>query len=575
MQITKEKRKDVWIRVFRNFIIVLAVIIIGLVVVYNLKTKITPPEIIDISVLEMERGNPSPDFFRVGNSWLKKNKYGLWEMYLEGSPFEIGVINGKLTKELIKIQEDAFVEQINTLIPSKSYLRFLKYFIGWFNRDIDEYIPEEYLQEIYGVSFGASDGYEYIGNNYERMLNYHGAHDIGHALQSLALVGCTSFGSNFNSVDSSMIIGRNFDFYINESFAKNKIVAFVNPDLGHKFMYVTWASMIGVVSGMNEKGITVTINAAKSDIPTKATMPISLLAREILQYAGNIDEAVEVAEKRKTFVSESIFIGSAFDNKAIIIEKSPSKLGVYTTDANDLVCSNHFQSDVFKDDENNNQYIQESASSYRQQRCEQLINQDEIIDFNQAADILRDYNGIDDVNIGIGNEKTMAQMISHHSIIFQPEKLRTWVSSAPYQLGEYLMYNIDSVFTKASTTNPNTILYDSNYTIEPSLFLESKEYNNLFEFRKMRNILKYHIEEKSKIEDEKFFIDDLIASNPNYYQGYVLVADYYFMNNKMDKALLFYKISQTKEFENTTTKMVVEERIKEIEKSTLTGGIVR
>ena len=301
-------------------------------------TSINEPVIEDISILNEKRENPAPDFYQIGNSWLKKNKYGLWEMYLEGSPFEIGLINGKLTRELIKLQEDSFVDQINTLIPSSSYLKFLKYFILWFNRDIEKYIPQEYIEEIYGVSISAADGYEMIGTKYERMLNYHGAHDIGHALQSLALVGCTSFAANMGLEDSSLILGRNFDFYINEDFAKNKIIVFVNPENGYDFTYITWASMIGVVSGMNEAGLTVTINAAKSDIPGKAKMPISLLAREILQYAGNIKEAVAIAKKRETFVSESLLIGSANDNKAVIIEKSPSKLGVFDTGANELVC---------------------------------------------------------------------------------------------------------------------------------------------------------------------------------------------------------------------------------------------
>ena len=52
----------------------------------------------------------------------------------------MGVVNGKLTKELIFKQEKAFVDHIGEMIPSESYLDFLKYFIRFFNRDIDEYI---------------------------------------------------------------------------------------------------------------------------------------------------------------------------------------------------------------------------------------------------------------------------------------------------------------------------------------------------------------------------------------------------------------------------------------------------
>lgn len=564
MQQIKNKNKRTGLRKFLNVAIIVLLIILSLIILFTIKTKLSPPDISDLSILEKVRENPAPNYYKIDNSWLRKNESGLWEMYLEGSPFEIGVINGKLTKELIKIQEDAFVEQINTLIPSKYYLKFLKYFIGWFNRDIDEYIPEEYLQEIYGVSFGASDGYEYIGNNYERMLNYHGAHDIGHALQSLALVGCTSFGSNLYTNDSSMIIGRNFDFYINESFAKNKIVAFVNPDRGHKFIYITWASMVGVVSGMNEQGITVTINAAKSDIPTKATMPISLLAREILQYAGNIDEAINIANKRKTFVSESLLIGSAADHNTIIIEKSPTKLGVFTSDDKDIVCSNHFQSDVFSTDSNNIKHIRESASKYREIRCKQLINSTQTIDFTDAADILRDHKGINGANIGIGNEKTMAQMISHHSVIFQPSKLNTWVSTSNYQLGEYLLYNLKAVMDEAHSINQTTTLYDSAFTIPQSPFLVSDEYDDYVEFKTMRKELQKSIKEETILKNEDEFIRNFINNNPNYYQGYVLAANYYLMHNKKDQALSYYKEATTKEFENSSTKLVVEKQIQNI-----------
>lgn len=564
MKVSNKKHKGRGMRRFRNTILVIVCVIIALIVYFNSATKISPPIVEDLSILEVVRENPSPDFYKIGNSWLRKNKFGLWEMYLEGSPFEIGVINGKLTKELIKIQEDAFVEQINTLIPSKSYLKFLKYFISWFNRDIDNYIPKEYLLEIYGVSFSASEDYEFIGNNYERMLNYHGAHDIGHALQSLALVGCTSFASNLNTDDSTMIIGRNFDFYINETFAKNKIVTFVAPDTGNKFMYITWASMIGVVSGMNDKGLTATINAASSDIPTKAAMPISLLTREILQYASNIEEAVEIASKRQTFVSESIMVGSAMDKNTVIIEKSPTTLGVYNTTQNNLVCSNHFQSNEFSNDQNNQIHIDESSSEYRLLRCEQLINDKEKLNYVDVADILRDFNGLNDENIGIGNEKTMAQMISHHSIIFLPEKLNVWVSTFPYQLGDYLSYNLNEVLKKVSFVNLNTMLYDTALNIPPSPFLASYDFQKFIEFKELRKEIKTHIKEEKKLADEDEIIDSFIGCNPNYYQSWVIAGDYYSVQNNNRKALAYYEQALTKEFENTKDKKSVKDKVKNI-----------
>src|SRR6186713_181416 len=269
-------------RILKRFLYVIGgflfLLLIGFIYLYSVAI-VDPPKPPDMRSLGWGRREVSKGFYTLNNSWFRKSRSGLYEMYVEGSPFERGVINGRLSKELVVRQEEHFNEQIARMVPSNFHRHFLKYFVGWFDRNLDKNVKEEYKEEIYGVSESASDKYNYIGSSYQRILNYHAAHDIGHALQSMALVGCTSFGTwNSQSGDSNMIIGRNFDFYVGDKFAEDKLIAFINPSEGYKFMTVTWGGFIGVVSGMNEKGVTVTINAAKSDIPTGSSTPVSLVA---------------------------------------------------------------------------------------------------------------------------------------------------------------------------------------------------------------------------------------------------------------------------------------------------------
>src|SRR5204863_5990559 len=162
-------------------------------------------------------------------------------------------------------------------------------------------------------------------------------------------------------------------FWVGDAFAENKIIAFYRPDKGHPFMFVTWGGFTGVVSGMNTAGLTVTINAARSKIPWGAATPVSLVAREILQYAGNIDEAIAIAKSKKMFVSESFLVGSSTDHKAVVIEKTPDRLAVYDPGGEELLCTNHYQSSDWNGDELNKTQKDESASVYRYQRLQELL----------------------------------------------------------------------------------------------------------------------------------------------------------------------------------------------------------
>jgi len=530
------RKRRAWLLIF-----IIAAVILTLWAWFRISIHVDLPVIADRSADTLSVIRVNDSLSRCGSSWLRKDASGLWVMYLKGSPYERGRANGRLAKELIYLQEKAFVNRIREMIPSDFYLRFLKYFIYWFNRDLDKYVSAEFKQEIYGISLSASNDYSFIGENYQRMLNYHSAHDIGHALEQLSLVGCTSFGAwGASSADKSLIIGRNFDFYMGDEFAKNKIVCFEEPDSGHAFMIVTWAGMTGAVSGMNEEGLTVTINAARSKIPFSARTPISLLAREILQYASNIFEAYAIAEKRKTFVSESLLIGSAKEGRAAIIEKSPYETALFEPAGTSILCVNHFQSADFAHDAMNLENIRENASMYRLKRLTEIMQDESPLNVRKAAKILRDKAGMNGKDIGLGNEKAMNQLIAHHSVIFRPAERLAWVSTGPWQLGSYKCFNLRKIFHNFAVSDPGSVYGEKAKDIPSDIFLESAGYRAFLEFRAMKRILHECIKNGSVLPRESSFISAFIHTNGKYYESWYLVAEYFFKSGRTAQARTFF-----------------------------------
>lgn len=517
------------------------------------------PDITGIELIDTLRIKHNDSLYSIGKNSLFKNKHGIWELYVEGDALERGLVTGSLTRELMHIQERAIMDKIESLVPTGGYQNFLRKVITYFNRKMHLHIPEEYKAEIYGVSRFALPDYNSFAAPYVRSLYLHGAHDIGHALQDLMLVGCTSFAAwDAKTEDGDLILGRNFDFFINEEFAEEKIAAFVNPDQGHKFMMYTWGGMIGVVSGMNEKGLTVTINAGKSRIPLAAKTPISLVAREILQYAATTREAIEIARKREVFVSEAIMIGSAQDQKAVIIEVSPNNFGVYEVDnSSQLICSNHFQSDTYTGDRRNQKAQEESHTTYRFALMEELMDSHDKLDPEKAAQILRTTVGLDGEHIGWGNEKSINQLLAHHGVIFKPSEKKVWVSANPYQLGAFVAYDLDSAFENFINGKGSSGVSLDKEIIPASEFIASPAYKNFQAYRELTTEI---LSKKYQIGEDKIL--QMLALNPNLWKAWAIAGEYYYIQKDYKKALIYFKQAQKREVSSLPEARQIEKMIK-------------
>ena len=496
---------------------------------------------------------------RCGENSLQLNRYGLWEAKVGGTAVERGAALGAMAHDLIYRQEQVFVEQIRDMIPSERYLRFLRACIAVFNRHMARHIPEEYRQEIAAMAHFCTHDYDLFGTPYERQLNYHAAHDIGHTMQEYMLVGCSSFAAwGGETADETLLVGRNFDFYVGDEFARQKLVLFVEPDEGYRFASITWPGMLGVVSGMNEKGLTVTLNAAKGALPTSSALPISLLARHILQYASTIDEAYRIASEHRTFVSESFLIGSAADGAAAVIEKSPERIGLYRGHGQSLAVTNHYQSHTFAADPYNIENIAVSDSRYRHARLTELLTEEAPLTPERGASILRNRYGLGGEDIGLANEMALNQSIAHHAVLFEPMARRMWVSTSPWQAGAMLCYDLDEVF--ADTLPQRHSWNDEERMIGADTTFLADEYPRIGSYRRRTKQLKEATANRVMLSEN--FVREYIALNPCFYETYDLVGDYYRAHTRMDEALQMWRTALGKEIPRVAQRLAIEKKLK-------------
>ncbi|MCE1167497.1 MAG: C45 family peptidase [Sphingobacteriia bacterium] len=522
------------------FLLVLIVILLTSVYLFKTADMKMPSEKVDFNDYPV---SDSGQFRVCKGGYIHKNDWGQFEVYIKGDPIHRGVSYGRLTKNLLQYQEDVFVKQIKNFIPSERYFKFMYYLTVIMNRKLGENVPLEYRKEIYGISLSCSNDYNVFGLPYERQLNYHAAHDIGHAMQEYMLVGCTSFAATSQKTkEGGLLIGRNFDFYVGDEFSRNKVLLFVEPDSGFRYFSYTWPGMMGVVSGMNEKGITVTINASKGSMPGFAKTPVSILAREILQYSSSIADAIRIANNYELFVSESILVGSGKEDRAVIIEKSPEKSGLYESKSGFLVCANHYQSDVFRFDSENIENIQQSDSPIRFNRLNELLHDslNRGLTVEKCISILRDRKGINGVDIGIGNEASINQSIAHHSVVFDPLNLKVWISTSPWQSGQFICYDLNEVF---GLSGYEKSIKKAGISSVDSTFVKS-EYHRLVEYRKLLRFI-HEATKKGQIlaSNEQY---RLLALNPKNYNSWLAVGDYYRSQGKNAEARYYYSGALTR-----------------------------
>lgn len=381
-----------------------------------------------------------------GNSW-RTERGAIHQMHLEGAPLLLGFSTALLSEEENQHLEDELLGLVDRSLPSPTIFWLIQKYVTYRNCNLASFVPTAQIMEFAGAGAGYQNRHPEMGPPFHRILNYHAAHDISHYVMDTPLMGCTAFAAwDKATTDGHLLVGRNFDFEAGKAFDVDKLVMEVIPENGFRFMSVGWPGLLGVVTGINEKLIYISLNGANSADNRDVGIPVSLLLRQVMEQADSIESAFAIIQKAPVFVSDIFLVADGKTGNTALIEKTPAHCAIIYPQAGSdtIVSSNHFHSTELQNDPRNLSYLESGSSKQREERMLELVARHEgHIDFLTAAEILRDRKGLHDEEIGNGNRYALNALIATHSVITDVTKGIMWVSSSPHQLGPYLPFSLN------------------------------------------------------------------------------------------------------------------------------------
>ena len=243
---------------------------------------------------------------RCGKGWLELVD-GYPVLHLKGTHYEMGYQHGALYKEhihenmqniLVKRGDQTIKYGLLTIKP-----RALIDSIAKFQQ---KFVPEKYYDELRGLAAGAEIKFEdaVAGNFIPELF-----HCSGFAIMNSA------------TKDGTLYHGRVLDYAIDWQLQEHPLLIVAEPDGGIPFVNVTYAGFIGSVTGMNSKSVSVGEMGGKG-LGHWAGVPMSFLVREVLQRAGDLDEAVAIFRDTPRTCQYFYVVADGKTNRAMGMEAS-------------------------------------------------------------------------------------------------------------------------------------------------------------------------------------------------------------------------------------------------------------
>lgn len=238
-------------------------------------------------------------------------------LHLSGTPYEMGYQHGTL----LRSQAQASVTNMMGFVDREAGFRFVG---GWLARwklerawrKMEPHVPADYLEELRGLADGAGIPLAVL----ERI----------HALPEMTANSCASFAALGPATkDGRLIQIRNLDWAIQSGVQRHAAIFVYHPRGKQSFINIGWVGFIGVLSGVNERGISVSEIGAETVNRSLEGVPMPFLLRRVLEESENLDQAVAVIQTARRTGGYNYVFADAIRKQAVALETTRNHCAVF------------------------------------------------------------------------------------------------------------------------------------------------------------------------------------------------------------------------------------------------------
>ena len=342
-------------------------------------------------------------------------------LYLSGTPYEMGYQHGRLigkeVNENIHGVLRGFQESVKKNLEGFTKLPLLEDIIsggfvsrglGLASEKIWSRMPREDQEELIGLADGSK-----VNLNLLKMV---------HSLPEVVETSCSLISAyDKASIDKKMYQVRVLDFAMNLGIQDNPAIIVYQPKNQDSFRFanIGWAGFIGVISGMNGKGVCVSeagygsprknkrrmgISASEEDYQeTIDGMPMEFQLKEVLRHSENVDQATAILRSVNKTSDYAFIVSDPKDTRGYISTRNMLKV----IKPGETAPVKVFDNVVY--------------GSHDDKKCSELIDQ---------------YYGHLEPKIFIDNIIPLIAMKGNlQSVVYYPAELKFWVANAKGRTG--------------------------------------------------------------------------------------------------------------------------------------------